>query len=336
MLRLDVLVQAVVQDRGRTSPPATPGDGQCHLVASGATGLWSGRDGAVAAFIGNDWEFLTPRIGWRLWVLDEAAEVVLTATGWQGGPEAPIRAGGVGVNATADATNRLVVAAPATLLTHEGGGHQVKVNKATVADTASLLFQTGFFGRAEMGLAGKDDFSVKVSTDGSAFTEALRINGATGLISGTAVSAGPADATAGRVLTVGAGPVQLDGSVYSRTNGVGTVSQSAGVPTGALMERGGNANGEYLRLADGTQFCWGQISITPVANTPTLAPWTFPAAFADSSVPSVLVTGNSAVPGSQVTEVSFANPTLTGCSIALFRINTTTTVLRLFAIGRWF
>ena len=36
---------------------------------------------------------------------------------------------------------------------------------------------------------------------------------------------------------------------------VGTVSQSGGVPTGAIIERGSNANGEYVRYADGTQIC---------------------------------------------------------------------------------
>ncbi|RVK16208.1 phage tail protein [Sinorhizobium meliloti] len=38
---------------------------------------------------------------------------------------------------------------------------------------------------------------------------------------------------------------------------VGAVSQSGGVPFGAIMERGSNANGEYVRFADGTQICWG-------------------------------------------------------------------------------
>ena len=86
----------------------------------------------------------------------------------------------LGLNATADATNRIVAAAAATLLTHDGAGHQLKVNKAAAGDTASLLFQTGWSGRAEMGLAGNDDFSVKVSADGSAWTTAMQIAGATG------------------------------------------------------------------------------------------------------------------------------------------------------------
>jgi len=42
---------------------------------------------------------------------------------------------------------------------------------------------------------------------------------------------------------------------YKRSNILGTASQSGGVPTGAIIERGSNANGEYIRWADGTQIC---------------------------------------------------------------------------------
>lgn len=38
---------------------------------------------------------------------------------------------------------------------------------------------------------------------------------------------------------------------------VGLVSQVGGVPTGAIIERGSNSNGNYVRFADGTQICWG-------------------------------------------------------------------------------
>ena len=47
---------------------------------------------------------------------------------------------------------------------------------------------------------------------------------------------------------------------YNQDNILGTVSQSAGVPTGAIIERGSNANGEYVRFADGTQICSGRLS----------------------------------------------------------------------------
>lgn len=43
---------------------------------------------------------------------------------------------------------------------------------------------------------------------------------------------------------------------------IGTVSQSGGIPTGGLLEYGSNANGEYMRFADGTQICWRRIALT--------------------------------------------------------------------------
>ncbi|HHL2325285.1 TPA: hypothetical protein ACQ3Y4_005788 [Pseudomonas aeruginosa] len=45
------------------------------------------------------------------------------------------------------------------------------------------------------------------------------------------------------------------GALYSRDSILGAVSQSSGVPTGAVIQRGSNANGEFVRFADGTQIC---------------------------------------------------------------------------------
>jgi hypothetical protein len=88
-----------------------------------------------------------------------------------------------GVNASADTTTRFAVAAAASLFNHAGAGHQHKINKSAAGDTASLLFQTGFSGRADMGTAGDDDFHLKVSADGSAWNEAIVIDRSTGRVS---------------------------------------------------------------------------------------------------------------------------------------------------------
>ena len=42
---------------------------------------------------------------------------------------------------------------------------------------------------------------------------------------------------------------------YNQESVLGTVSQSGGVPTGAIIERGSNANGEYVKYADGSLIC---------------------------------------------------------------------------------
>lgn len=92
--------------------------------------------------------------------------------------------GGLGLGgSTADALNRLAVASEGVLFTHRGQGVQFKVNKAAAADTASLLFQTNWSGRAEMGLAGSNDWSLKTSADGSAWVEAIKVAAATGELS---------------------------------------------------------------------------------------------------------------------------------------------------------
>ena len=60
---------------------------------------------------------------------------------------------------------------------------------------------------------------------------------------------------------------------YGTENIVSTVSQSGGVPTGGVIERGSNGNGDYVRFADGTQICTnGNAAITtaPAAFSGTI------------------------------------------------------------------
>lgn len=56
---------------------------------------------------------------------------------------------------------------------------------------------------------------------------------------------------------------------YGSENIVGTVSQSGGVPTGAIIERGSNANGRYWKMAGGQLICDNR------NNTITTNPVTF-------------------------------------------------------------
>ena len=76
--------------------------------------------------------------------------------------------------------NRLAVASEASLFTHQGSGHQIKINKSAASNTASMLFQTNWQGRAEIGTVGSDDFSFKVSADGATFHSALELEASSG------------------------------------------------------------------------------------------------------------------------------------------------------------
>jgi hypothetical protein len=135
-----------------------------------------------------------------------------------------------------------------------------------------------------------------------------------------------------------------DGSqVYSRDNILGTVSQSAGVPTGAIIERGSNANGEFVKYADGTMICTRNYFANPNL-TFTLANgiWTFyPFTF---SFPVSFVGQPSCSVGQIILATGFgwATPrdvTTSAVNFTLFderdRSNQNVT-LRYTVVGRWF
>lgn len=61
---------------------------------------------------------------------------------------------------------------------------------------------------------------------------------------------------------------------------VGTVSESGGVPTGAIIESGSNANGKYIKYADGTMICQMKAILQGGVNSITLD---YPQAFYISS-----------------------------------------------------
>lgn len=169
---LDRLVQLTVISRGISTPPASPSVGDCYVVGTGASGGWAAQDGAITVWQGAAWAFTPAKAGWRAYALDEAASITFDGADW-GSSQILQNLTGLGINTTSDSGNPLAVAGDATLLSHGGAGHQLKINKASAPDTASLLFQDNWSGRAEMGLAGTDSFSIKVSADGASFNTAL-------------------------------------------------------------------------------------------------------------------------------------------------------------------
>ncbi len=189
---LDAIVHLAVLDRGLSTPPATPSHGDRYIVAAGGTGAWTGNDGKIAAYQDGAWMFYEPKEGWVAWIADESTLCAWDGAAW--GAVGGSGAGGVnpvplvGVNTTADTTNRLAVKSDATLFSHDdvtpgSGDMRQKLNKAAAGNTVSQLYQTNFSGRAETGLTGDDNFHVKVSADGSAWHEAIVVDRTTGAVS---------------------------------------------------------------------------------------------------------------------------------------------------------
>lgn len=315
LTRLDYLVQLVLQNASVLTPPATPVEGHAYGVGPTPTGVWAGQAGRIAAYEAGAWMFITPGLGWRAWDLAQGVLVMWDGSDWRTAEQS--QRDTLGIGTSADAQTPLAVSGISSLFTHAGGSHQVKVNKASSDDTASLLFQSGFTGHAEIGLVADTDLVVKVSADGSTWREALKIEPNTGHISGDAVQASATDTTAGRLMRADYG--------YGPGNLVGAVSQSAGQPTGAVFERGSDGNGDWLRYGDGTQLVWG---LRPAGSL-----WTFPQSFV--SAPVVAATATQAT--ARMTAVTGATATsATPHSYDSAGAAQSGEDLSCFAVGRWF
>lgn len=177
LLRLDVLVQASVEARTLAAPPTSPLEGEAWIVPIGASGAWAGHGEEIAAFQAGAWNFYDPAPGWQVFDKAGGTLCVFSGSGWVAVAATGSGLPKLGINAEADSSNRLAIGAEASLFSHDGAGHQLKVNKAASAERASILFQSNWSGRAEMGLMGDNAWRLKTSTDGSSWTDALVIAG---------------------------------------------------------------------------------------------------------------------------------------------------------------
>lgn len=185
---LDSAAHLSVLSRTLGTPPTSPAPGERYLLPSVTTGVWQGQSGKVASWNGFNWRFLEPREGWLVWDQSTDTHIVFNGTTWLdiGNGGSIQNAAWVGINTTADNSNRLAVKSDGVLFSHEdgvgNGDMRAAMNKLALANTVSQLYQTGFSGRAETGLMGNDQFAIKVSADGTTWKQALVINPTSGVV----------------------------------------------------------------------------------------------------------------------------------------------------------
>lgn len=69
------------------APPPSPADGDCWLVAQGASGEWSGHDGAIAGWQAGRWVYTPAQDGMR--IHDRSTgQILLFSQAWER-PQAP-------------------------------------------------------------------------------------------------------------------------------------------------------------------------------------------------------------------------------------------------------
>jgi hypothetical protein len=193
--RLDALVQCAVRSRATTAQPGAPAQGEAWILPGGASGAdWDGfAEHDIAYHQDGAWRRIAARAGLTAYVLDEGALLLFDGADWTPITDAITALDNLdrlGVGTTPDASNPFAAKLNTALWTAryaaEGGTGDLRyaMNKEAPGDTVSLVLQSDWSGRAELGLAGSDDFSLKVSADGQVWTEALpvdRTNGAVAL-----------------------------------------------------------------------------------------------------------------------------------------------------------
>ena len=85
LLRLDGLVNLVLNSLTRQTPPEAAIDGACWAVPEGATGDWTGQGGRIAIAANNGWVFADPRLGMRCFVADLGRPAIHDGQGWVAG-----------------------------------------------------------------------------------------------------------------------------------------------------------------------------------------------------------------------------------------------------------
>ena len=113
------------------------------------------------------------------------------------------------------------------------------------------------------------------------------------------------------------------------------------IADGAIIEQGSNSNGDWCRLSDGTQWCWGKTSELSLTFNPygdlfqATYMITFPAQFINANVSCVA----SVVLGSGAPWASVLKPSATNAMLRVFdiqdRTDVPTTIFYWSAIGRW-
>ena len=138
----------------------------------------------------------------------------------------------------------------------------------------------------------------------------------------------------------------LQAIAYTKANIVGGVSQSGGVPTGAVIETGSNANGEWTKWADGTMICsgfkapaasGGFSSFGGIFYLGPYAAYTFPQAFVGSP-PKVKYGCVSANGSTWAADGGAVSGLTTTATYIVFNASAATTTITPFytAHGRWF
>ena len=80
---LDILLCAVAEDVGQTTPPASPAAGACYLLGDSPLGAWEGHAQSIAAWTSGGWRFVAPQEGAAVYIKSTGNWATYRLGGWE-------------------------------------------------------------------------------------------------------------------------------------------------------------------------------------------------------------------------------------------------------------
>lgn len=182
LLKLDNLVMMKIISNIITSPPAMPNEGDKYIIPSSANGEWQNKTNMIAIFNNSSWDYIDPNDGFLAYLESEKQYISFFDNEWKFLPieisnfqNLPL----IGIGTNADINNPISAKINNALFSakyiNENGNGEIRylLNKEDISKTASYIFQNNWSGRAEFGLIGDDNFSIKLSQNGIDWKHAL-------------------------------------------------------------------------------------------------------------------------------------------------------------------
>lgn len=142
--RIDGVLARMVTSASLGSPPVAV-DGAAHIV-QGGTGAWTGHDTQIAVAANGGWQFFAPPAGWRVWSVQDGAEMFFDGTDWH-------------AHVAAVAAGSALTVQEVQTFDHDLGAGSVSITTEVIADKSVVL---GISARVIEAITGASSWSLGV------------------------------------------------------------------------------------------------------------------------------------------------------------------------------
>lgn len=219
---LDAFTFLNIKDRDLATPPGSPANGDCYIVASSPTGAWTGHAGQVAIY-NTGWLFIAPIEGMQAWIADEDINVTYDGVSWFARSrlmQISTSSSTAVANTTSETNFSVTATLPAVKINRVGRAFRVTargilsfVSSATIVfklklgTTSILVYPSLGAGTTQTNLPW--GFSAIIHTKATGASGSVRVSGSTMGLSGRSGTMPPTadvtvDLTAGGAVTVSA------------------------------------------------------------------------------------------------------------------------------------